>query len=182
MKRFSMSELCRSLGRDPIYLGNLQRRLALHVPGKDDGYSVGYLAFLKKIVALRALHVPYEQIAELFETEKKCLRLLHADTLTPSPTWYLDACGNGSGRECLADRLLLTGFRLGFPVDAEGVQHMLDFGERGPELFKGAEMGEDVRKVLAKYLDLVAAIRKRVERETPILESALYWADRVFPH
>lgn len=168
------------LGRDTLYVGNLQRVLKLHVPGKTEGYSQAYLVFLEKVIALRALHISQETIKAVFDIEKKCLRLLHVDTLTDSPTWYLDACGNGEKESDAADRLLLTGYRLGFPVDAQTVQHTLDFGDRAPELFDGEEMGEDVRRVLARYLDLVGGIRKRVEREKPVLENALYWAGRVF--
>lgn len=168
------------LGRDPLYVGNLQRDLGLHVPPKRGRYSHAYQAFLEKIVALRALHVPQEKIADLFETEKKCLQLLHVDTLSDSPTWYLDACGNGENHSEADDRLLLTEYRLGFPPDAEAVQHTLDFGSGGPELFKSAEMGEDVRRVLAKYSKLLGGICKRIEREKPVLENALYWATRIF--
>jgi hypothetical protein len=177
MNGFSFSDMCHMLGKDAVYVRNLQRVLTLHMPDRDEGYSQGYLAFLEKVVALRALHVPQDKVTELFETEKKCLQLLHVDSLSDSPTWYLDACAAESNGHP-DDRLLLTGHRLGFAVQADAVQHTLDFGGSGRELFRGAEMGEDVRLVLAKYLRLVRGIQERVAREATVLEHALRWAKR----
>jgi hypothetical protein len=180
MTSFTFTELCAMLGRESPYVHNLQRLLGLHIPGKGEGYSQSYLIFMEKVVSLRALHVPQDEIRELFETEKKILRLLHADSLTGSLTWYLDACAGGNGddnhhNDPAPDRLLLSGCRLGFPLDADVVQPTLDFGERKPELFKGHEMGEDVRRVLRKYRTQLADIRTRIEKEKPVLENALLW-------
>jgi hypothetical protein len=180
MELYSFAELCGVVGRDAFAVRNLQRQLGLHVPANGDEYSYGYLVFLEKVVSLRALHVPTEKIEELFETEKKCLRLLHVDTLTKSPTWYLDACGTEGEGEKATDRLLLTGYRLGFPVDTQVIQHTFDFGSSGPELFTATEMGEDVRRVLRKYSDIVDGIRARVDQEKIVLRNALIWADQVF--
>ena len=173
---FSFSELCKILGKDAVYVRNLQRLLDLHIPGKDHGYSQNYLIFMEKIVALRSFHVPQDEIKELFDTEKKIMRLLHADTLTDSPTWYLDGCGGSEEDEAASSRLLFGGYRLDFPLPARTVQHTLDFGPRAPELFKGSEMGEDLRRVMQKYHGLVNALRERIAREKPVLENALHWA------
>jgi hypothetical protein len=178
MDGYSLQDMCRILGKDSFTVRNVQRHLELQVPGKGEAYTQGYLNFMEKIVALRAFHVQLDDIRELFEIEKKILRLLHVDTLTPSPTWYLDACdspgeGNGNG-----NRLLLTGYRLDGPVSAHAVQHTLDFGRRDRELFKGVEMGEDVRLVMRKYLDLLDNLTSRIEKEKPVLQNALDWADR----
>lgn len=176
----SLGEVCQMLGRDAFFVRNLQRQLGLYMPDKDGGYSQGYVIFLEKLVSLRALHVPLEDIRELFEVEKKILSLLHVDALDRSPTWYLDECNGEKEHRGFPDRLLLSGHRLGFRVDANTIQPTLDFGERHPELFKGREMGEDVFLVVRKYVGMVRAMQERIGRERPILENALYWVRRVF--
>lgn len=168
------------LGREYPYIHSLQRHLELHIPTKGDGYSQSYVIFMEKVVSLRALHVPQDEIKDLFETEKKVLRLQHVDSLTPSPTWYLDACAGANSddnhhNDPAPDRLLLSGYRLGFDVTADIVQPTLDFGKRHAELFKGHEMGEDIRQILRKYRAQLDAIRRRVEKERPVLENALLW-------
>ncbi len=178
---YSFTELCRALGKSGFYIFNLQRALGLPVLRGGGRYSPAYLRFMEKAVSLRAFSVSADKILELLEMEKKILRLLHIDSLSRSETWYFEGCnGYPYSEKCL----LLTGFDLGFPISADGaahVQHHLDFSERDPELFSGAEMGEDVRIVLEKYAGLVADIRERVEQETPVLRDALTWAGEVFP-
>jgi hypothetical protein len=168
-------ELCRALGRDAIQVRSLQRALGLHVPSGSEGYQQAYLFFLQRVVALSAFHVPADDIREIFETEKKILTLLHVDTLTDSPTWYLDGCPAPGSEEAESDRLLLTGHRVE-GMDGDQIQHTFDFGQRDPELFKGAEMGEDLRRVIAKYVGLESALRLRIRREKPVVENALQWA------
>jgi hypothetical protein len=175
MNGFGFADLCRKLGREPVYILGLQRSLDLHVPEKDEGYSDAYAAFMRKVLHLRALHVPLDAVKALWETEKKLLALLHVDGLTDSPTWYLDACGSGDGR-LSPDGLLLSGYRLGFPVAAKVVQTSLDFGDRKTELFKGREMGEDVSLVLDRYREQLAVVRERMAGERRIVEDALSWA------
>ena len=178
MDGFIFSELCRMVGKDSIYIRNLQRQLDLHILPRDQTYSQCYLIFLEKVVALRAFHIMPEDIRELFDTEKRILKFLHMDALTDSPTWYLDACSGEEEEETHPDRLLLSGSRLGFPIDAPTVQDTLDFGQRDPELFRGVDMGEDVRVVLRKYLLLLQSMKGRIAREKPVLENALQWAKR----
>lgn len=178
MDGLSRVELCRELGKDAFHVRNIQRQLGLYVPLPGQCYSYGYLNFMAKVVALRAFHVPLADVKALFETEKAVLRLLHLDSLTDSPTWYLDACADAAEDGFSEERLLLTGGRLGFSVHGRAVQHALDFGQRDPELFKGVEMGEDVGAVLRKYAGLLKDIRDRVEKERPVLEHALLWAGR----
>lgn len=175
---FSLAEVCRILGRDALTLKTWQRQFGLHVPPRGASYSQAYLNFLEKLVALRAFHIPLDDILELFETEKKILRLLHVDTLTDSPTWYLDACGVGCEGRWTPDRLFLSGYQLDFPVTAQAVQPTLDFGRRDPELFKAVEMGEDLRRVLQKYAARLSAIMERIAKERLVLENALAWAER----
>lgn len=174
---FSYNDLCRMLGRESPYVHNLQRQLELHLARKGEGYTEAYAIFMEQIVSLRALHVPMDDIKALFEIEKKVMCLLHADSLTDSPTWYLDN-HTGRDREPRADELLLTGYRLGFPVESEQVQPTLDFAARDPELFKGHEMGEDIRLVLRKYRSLLGVVTARILREKPVVETALHWVKR----
>lgn len=169
----SFSQLCRKLGRSPHYLRNCQIKLGLHVPKDSEGYSASYRAFLETVIILRAFTVPLEDIAELFEAEKRILRFLRVDTLTVSPTWYLDQCGrNEEG----ANRLLLTNQDLGGSITDGGVQFHLDFRGAHGELFSGAEMGQDARRVMAAYETRLQKIRDRVKSEGVVLRRALAWS------
>lgn len=102
------------------------------------------------------------RLVTLFDKERQILRLLHVDSLSSSPTWYLDACTQPETRATLKTRLFLSGYDLGFNLDTTTLQDTLDFGSREKELFSGADMGEDVRKLLADYLRLFSAIRQAV--------------------
>lgn len=175
MTGLSFAEVCGVLGREPTYVRGLQRSFDLHIPDRDGGYSAAYAAFMGKVVRLRALHVPQESMKNLWETEKKLLSLLHVDGLTGSPTWYLDACGCSDGK-LAPDMLLLSGYRMGFPIAAKVVQPSLDFGMRKTELFGGQEMGEDMGMVLDRYREQLAVVLDRVSAERRVLEEALSWA------
>lgn len=173
----TFSVLCENLGKAPGYVRALQLDLGLFVPGKPERYSPAYAAFLHRVVCLRAFSVPMDEISMAFGKEKKILELLHADTLSNSPTWYLDQCG-------ISDtfperRLLLTGYDIGFPLSAETIQGHLDFGSRHAELFLRHEMGEDIRRVLVQYRRILDRMRGRVNSERPVLERALMWLDEV---
>ena len=165
-------------GKPVAALRTIQKGFALHVP-EDGVYTDAYCRFLEKIVALQALHVSRAALVDLFEKERQILRLLHVDTLGSSPTWYLDDCAQPETKATLATRLLLTGHDLGFKLDAPATQDTLDFGSREKELFKGKEMGEDVRKMLADYLRLFSAIRQTVSTEVPVIRNALNWASKL---
>jgi hypothetical protein len=182
-------------GRPVTTLRTIQKTFALHIPA-DGVYSEAYCRFLEKIVALQALHVSRQALLEIFEKEKQILRLLHVDTLSSSPTWYLDDCALplplalgaprstpalslSKGSPLTSTRLLLTGHDLGFKLDAPATQDTLDFGSREKELFKGTEMGEDVRKLLADYRHLFTAIRQTVSTEIPVIRNALNWASKL---
>jgi hypothetical protein len=165
-------------GKPVATLKALQKSLNLHVP-EDGVYSEAYCRFMEKIVALQALHVSRSAIADIFEKERQILRLLHVDSLSSSPTWYLDACVQPETRAALATRLLLSGYDLGFKLDTTALQDNLDFGSREKELFKGKEMGEDVRKLLSDYLRLFFAIRQAVSAEIPAIRNALNWASKI---
>jgi hypothetical protein len=171
------SELCRRLGKSPAYVRNVQSILGLHFPTDGDGYTEAYAAFLETVIALRTFSVPFDEIAELFEVEKKILRLLKIDSLTTSPTWYLDACSKAVAG---GKRLLLTNHDLGASITADGVQFHLDFRGSLPELFSGPEMGEDVCRVVDTYLERLARIRGRVKTEEPLLLRSLAWSARAW--
>jgi hypothetical protein len=165
-------------GKPVAILKTIQKSFGLHVP--DDGdYSEAYCRFLKKIVALQALHVSRSALVTLFDKERQILRLLHVDSLSTSPTWYLDACVQPETRATLKTRLLLSGYDLGFNLDTTTLQDTLDFGSREKELFSGADMGEYVRKLLADYLRLFSAIRHAVSAELPVIRTATSWASKL---
>ncbi|MBT3192601.1 MAG: hypothetical protein HN341_08605 [Verrucomicrobia bacterium] len=175
--RYTFSRLCEILGKAPFYIANLQRSLGIYVPTSEEGYSAAYVSFMEKVVALRTFNVPTAEIVDLFSKETRILELLKFDSLSDSPTWYLDACGAPSRSD---DNLLLTGYALGFPLHATAIQTNLDFGKRDDELFDGHEMGEDVSRSLEVYAKRVAKVRARIEKETPVLRNALFWGERVF--
>jgi hypothetical protein len=176
-EQYTFSGLCEILGKTPFYISNLQRSLGLYIPSTAEGYSAAYVSFMEKVVALRTFNVPTSEIADLFSKEVRILELLKFDSLSDSPTWYLDAC-NAPNRS--DEHLLLTGHALGFPLHAKAIQTNLDFGKRDDELFNGREMGEDVSRSLSVYAKLVSKVRNRVEKETPVLRNALFWGERVF--
>lgn len=173
----SFNEFCKQLGKNPLYVRSLQADLNLHIPSKLDGYSASYGVFMRKVVSLRTFSIPVDMIGDCLTKEIKILTLLHMDTLSTSPTWYLDACLDLSGG---ANKLLLTGYDLGFPVSDGAIQCNLDFGRRDTELFEGREMGEDVRRVLRNYVKLVDDIKKRAYTEMSVLENALVWLEQAF--
>jgi hypothetical protein len=168
---YSLATLAEQLGKDPLYIRNLQRSLNLKSDSKAT-YSDSYLHFLAKIIALKTMGVSQEQIVDLFEMEKKILKLLHIDTLSASETWFLcDRDANGG--------LLLTGHDVGFAVDGAGVQDMLDFGAKEKEMFRGVEMGEDVRRILGQYMKERDSVVAKVQREMPVVRNALALAEKM---
>jgi len=174
-ERYSFGDICAALGKGPLFVRGIQRDLGLPRRRHEDGYSAGYLCFLEKAIALRAFAVPMDRIVELLEMEKKALQLLHIDSIGEDEYWYLEACLNDGPSDY---RLFLTGVDLGFPI-AEGiVQSHLNFRVRESELFRGAEMGEDVRRVLEACLRLQGEILDRVRKEAPVIRDALAWAER----
>ena len=176
-ERFTASRLCEILGKTQFYISNLQRALGLYVPKNGEGYSAAYVSFMEKVVALRTFNVATADIADLFTKEKRILELLKFDSLSDSPTWYLDACGTPQRSD---EHLLLTGHALGFSIHSPAIQTNLDFGKRDDELFEGHEMGEDVNRAIEVYIKLAKKICTRVERETPVLRNALFWGEKAF--
>ncbi len=173
MCTYDFSELCRMLGKPPVFLNSLQRTLSLYIPKNGETYSTAYFNFMEGVVSLRTFSVSLDLIHETFEKEKKILELLHIDSMTQSPTWYLDACGK---RPHSASTLLLTGHDVGFPIGQGVIQKNLNFKDKPAELFNPSEMGEDVERVVAQYIKLQNKIRDRVMHETPVLRNALAWS------
>ncbi len=171
--RCTFSQLCHKMGRSPHYLRNCQTKLGLYIPKETEGYSGAYRIFLETIIILRAFSVPLEDIVELFDAEKRILRFLRVDTLSLSPTWYLDQCGRN---EDSANRLLLTNQDLGGSITDGGVQFHLDFRGAHGELFSGAEMGQDAQRVMAAYESRLDRVRNRVRAEGVVLRRALAWS------
>ena len=175
-ERYTFKELCRQLGKTTIAIRNIQNSLGLDIPKKGNHYSHAYLIFLQKVVSLRTYNVSLEEIKRLFVCEKKIMQHLNADSLTGSPTWYLDYCG---ARGQFKHRLLLTGYDLGPQMTGNAIQSNLDFSEKLAELFDGKEMGEDIRKMLAQYLKKLDKIKAKLRAEQPVLRQALAWGRQV---
>lgn len=176
-KTFTFSRMCEVVGKGSLYVSNLQRTLGLYIPSAGEGYSIAYVGFIEKIVALRTFNVPLADIDNLFKKEKRILELLKFDSFSESPTWYIDACGMPKKSD---DSLLLTGHALGFHLDGKQIQANLDFGKNASELFAGHEMGEDISRAIELYIKLADKIRVRVEKETPVLKNALFWGAKAF--
>ncbi len=176
-KHYTLQEVCKEIGKNHVYIGQIQTSLELHKPEEPKKYSRAYIDFLVKCTALRTFGVGLGDIQDLFRKELKVLRLLHHDTHSRSPTWYLDGC-TLDGRD--PNRLLLTGVDLGFSIMNGPIQVGLDFGSHEPELFDSRQMGENLEHVLELYRKQVVKIRNRVEEERPIIRTALAWSTKAF--
>lgn len=159
-------------GKSSVYVRNLQNQLGLPVMERGS-YTYAYLAFVQRVIFLRAFSVPLQEISELFAREKQLLCMLKMDALASSRTWYLDQCGLAENTD---SRLMLTGHNVGFPVQAGTIQTNLDFGRRDKELFESREMGEDVKLSLDAYLKAASKVKARIARERMLLRRALSWA------
>jgi hypothetical protein len=169
--------MCREIGKNHVYVGQIQAALELHKPEEPDGYRRGYIDFLAKCTALRTFGVSLGDMQDLFRKEVKVLRLLNLDTLSKSPTWYLDSCSMDTKD---TNRLLLTGFDVGFDILNGPVQSGLDFGTPEPELFASHQMGESLEHVIELYRKQLMKVRRRVEEERPIIRRAVSWSTRAF--
>ncbi len=172
----TLNQMARALNRSSRELSRLQSTFELPVfPGA--GYSEAYLAFLRTIVRLRTLQVKEEMLRDLWNLERKLLKLLHADA-GGSPTWFLDACGTKApGRH----RLLLSQRDVGAAFDEKTVQPGLDLApEQSGELFPGAAMGEDLMRLLDDYRRLHGEVRKSVRTALPLVDATVAWGKRKF--
>jgi len=170
----TLGDISKSLNRSPVYLASLQKRFelpALEIVAHADAY----VAFLRKVIALRAFNIAEETLLDLWHLEKKLLQLLHVDS-TGSPTWFLDSCSATKHPE---RRLLLTHYDLGVPLTASEVQFGLNFAESAPELFAGQEMGEDAMRVLRECLKIRARILTDLAGELPHVRAGVKWATSI---
>ena len=174
-KSYSFVELCQALRKSQVFMRNLQSGLDLFIAPNSDRYGEAYLNFLQKVVALRTLNIAVEDIRDLFIKEKRIMEMLHVDTASDSPTWYLDGCELHSSSE---SRLFLTGYDVGVPLYSGNVQPQLNFDGEPRELFTGPDMGEDVREFCKNYWRQLEKLKRRILEEKQVLRSALAWADR----
>lgn len=165
----TLAAIARSLNTKAADLAGILARFAIAIPRADVPESCA--AFLRTFTHLRVLGISEESILRLWDTEKKLVEHLHlADSA--SPTWQIDACGKATHPE---RRLFLTNIDIGFPLTAQSVQPGLNFDAATPELFEGAAMGEDARKLIAAYLTRRDAIFEKLTTALPHLREALRW-------
>jgi hypothetical protein len=72
-----------------------------------------------------------------FQVNGKDIVRSKVDSLLDGELWFESMCVMKSGPQ----RLLLSGYDLGHPVDCPIVQTGLDFSDREKELFQSSEMG-----------------------------------------
>ena len=165
----TLAAIARSLNTKAADLAGVLERFAIAVPRTE--IPVPCAAFLRTVTHLRILGISEESILKLWNTEKKLVQHLHlADSA--SPTWQIDACGKATHPE---RRLFLTNIDTGFPLTAQSVQPGLNFDAATPELFEGAAMGEDARKLISAYLTRRDDIIEKIAAALPHLREALRW-------
>jgi hypothetical protein len=166
-------ELASTLGRTPLWVSGIQKRLSL--PLLSD-YPPSYVAFLRKIRDLENLSVSRDKIERLWELERSLIRLLHLI----SGEDFLQIIAGCSAEADPDRRLLLSNADLGVPLLARDLQPGLDFMPSAPrELFGGREMGEDAVRLLGEYRTLLGEIRKTVSSERLVLKATLRWEKSV---
>lgn len=173
MPKMTLGEMAAALNRSVVYLSGLQRRFELPL-FEGPAYSAAYFAFMRKIVHLRTLSIPEDALIDLWKIEKHLVQLLHRDA-TGSPTWYFDE-GTQTGH--IERRLLLTHHDLGPEFEHQMLQPSLDFSAPRA-LFSHKETGDDVLRVLDRYLKHLAAIQAAAAAEAPLLRAALRWFPKV---
>lgn len=163
--------MAKTLNRSAVYLSGVLRRFEL--PAAEGAtYSDAQFHLLRTLIYLRTLNVSEEALLELWRLEKKLLQLLHADS-SGSPTWFLDECGRTTNPK---RRLLLSNYDIGVELPGKALQLGLNFSGAVPELFAGADLGEDALRVLAEYLRLYSRIRADIAAEHQQLREAIKWS------
>ena len=168
----TLNELAKGAGKGPKFIMNLQSGFGL---AKTKDFSPGYLVLMRKLIALSLCSVAKKDIKTLLTREKNLLELLKADSLSIGPMWFEDFCVADSG----PTRLLFSGYDLGHPVTAEGLQTGLDFAKRETELFTHREMGADALRALKLYAKIYKTVFERMRVETPVLVAGLKWVRQV---
>lgn len=168
----TLNELAKAAGKGPQFIMNLISGFGLT---KTKEFSPGYAVLIKKLIALPLCSVSKKDIETLLTREKKLLELLKADSLCDSSAWFEDLCITDSG----STRLLLSGYDLGHPVTADGLQTGLDFAKRETELFSHREMGASALRALKLYAEIHRTVFERMQAEAPVLSSGLKWVRQV---
>lgn len=176
-RKYSLQDLCKEVGKNHVYVGQIQGGLDLYKPEPPEYYRRGYINFIKKCTALRTFGVQIGDIQDLFRKEIKVLRLLNLHTLSASPTWFLDSCPLDNRDP---NRLLLTGYDIGFDLLKGPVQAGLNFGSKEDELFESHQMGESLEHVIDLYRKQLMKVKRRVEEERPIIRMAINWSAKAF--
>jgi len=151
----TLGDMAIRLNRPAVVIAGLQARFDLPT-FPDADYSDAYLAFLRTLIYLRTLGIAEDRLLRLWHFERKLLQLLHVDS-TGSETWFLDSCGAITRRD---RRLLLSNYDIGIAVPSHALQLGLNFASTLPELFGGAEMGEDALRVLN---DIIPLLHRRAQ-------------------
>ena len=172
--KMTLGDMAKALNRPAVYLVSLQKRFELPVL-EGAAYSPAYFALLRKIVHLELLGIPEKNLVELWKTEKHLLQLLHFDC-NGSPTWFLDECTRVHNPE---RRLLLTNHDLGPEFSRQALQPQLDFEPKAHGLFSHKEAGDDERRVLERYLELLGRLQAVAAAEAAQLRNALRWLPRL---
>jgi hypothetical protein len=167
----SLGQIATLLNRETILLSGLQTRFGLPVL-KGERYTPAYVEWFRQIIRLRSFNIAEDRLRDLWQQETKLLQLLHVNS-TGSPTWALDSCGASQHPE---RRLLLSNHDLGVPLVAGELQGGLNFSDSLPELFPGAEMGENAARVLRKCVQLKLQFQTEITAELPHLRAAVKWA------
>ncbi len=172
---YTISQVCKILGRHPFYIKTIQSNLKL--PAPKHGFSKSYVQILQNVIMMRLLEISWDDIQNLLYKEKRILEILKMDTTHNYSTWYLDLYNKYDKERCL----LITGVDIGFDLHGNGIQYHLDFGS-DKELFKGKEMGEDIQQALKAYVKEFDRMMEHLSREREILFSAVKWCDSLIDH
>ncbi|VGO17568.1 hypothetical protein PDESU_06166 [Pontiella desulfatans] len=167
-----LNELAKRVGKSVPYVMTLQKKFGLPVC-KD--YPVGYAVLVEKLIYLSICSVPDKEIKSLLSKEKKLLELLKVDSLHDGGLWFESMCVMKSGPQ----RLLLSGYDLGHPVDCPIVQTGLDSSDREKELFQSSEMGASALKELQRYSEIFNTVKVRIEQELSTVDDALKWSLKI---
>ncbi len=168
----TLNQLAKATGKSPPFLIHLIRRYGLE---NTRSFSPGYAVLLRKLISLSLFAVSQKDIETLLMRERNLLKLLKADSLHDTVTWFEDLCVNDSG----PTRLLLCGFDLGHAVESESIQTAFDFARRETELFSNREMGADALRALKLYAATCEVVVERIRLETRTLAACLRWGREV---
>lgn len=164
----TLNELSKAAGKGPRFVLNLIGGFGLT---KTKEFSPGYAVLVRKLIALSLCSISKKDIQTLLDRERGLLELLKADSLSGGATWFEDLCIP----DFAPTRLLLSGYDLGHPITADGLQTGLDFAKREEELFSHHEMGADALRALKRYAEIHTTVFERMRAEAPVISASLKW-------